>query len=62
LLHGNADRWLPPTVRPDPSTLLRTEGLVEGLGVVRHAHHERVGLLSLCRSRGSTVEFSLCKS
>jgi hypothetical protein len=33
LLHGNADNWLPPTVRPDPSTLLRTEGIVEGLWV-----------------------------
>ena len=41
----NADRWLPPTVRPDPSTMLRTEGLVEGFEVVRQAHHERVGLL-----------------
>ncbi len=32
----SADEWLPPAVRPER---------VEGLGVVRQAHHERVGLL-----------------
>ena len=31
-----ATNYPPPTARPDPSTLLRTEGLVEGCGVVRH--------------------------
>jgi glycerol kinase len=36
-------RYLPTSVRPDPSTTLRTKGLAEGLGytVVRQAHHER---------------------
>ena len=41
----NVTNWPPSTARPDPSTLLRTEGLVEGCGVVRQAHHERVRLL-----------------
>jgi hypothetical protein len=40
----NADNWLPPTVRPDPSTLLRTEGLVEGFGVVRQALMEQLSI------------------
>ncbi len=47
---GTSQRDFQIPVRPEPSTALRTKGLVEGLVlahlVVRQAHHERPNGLS----------------
>jgi MSHA biogenesis protein MshK len=50
-LLGARRRKVPASVRPDPSTMLRTKDLVEGFDsierVVRQAHHERINGLSV---------------